>query len=228
MRWEWTLATLLLAAPLHADDTNWAENTLSVQGQGKTTLTADIATVELAVQMQGGTAVDVQKMVAKRIEPVLNVLRQMNAENVQTGHYSVYPIYGKDNQAVTGYRGYQTISFKAPCNQAGQLLDQAMQAGANKVQTIQLSATDEQRSAAKDAALIEATQVAIHQADVVLNALNLSKEAVVHVEVDPSSQPVFRTMAFKSEMRSLDTASTEITPQEQEVQAQVSLLIRYE
>lgn len=228
MRWNWTIATLILASPLQAEPAKWAENTLSVQGEGVATLKADIATVELAVEMQGGTAVDVRNRVAKRIEPVLQVLRQQQAENVETGQYSVYPLYGKENNTVTGYRGYQTVSFRAASKVAGELLDQAMHAGANKVQTIQLSATDEQQGAAKEKALVEATHAALRQADIVLNALNLTKKAIVHIEVDPSSQPVFRTMALKSDMRSLDAAATEVTPQEQEVRAQVSLLIGYE
>lgn len=225
----WMLAALVCTLPLSAESNDWHSDTLSVSGNGKATVEANIAEVELGVELQGPTAVDVQKSVAKRVEPVLAVLRKQQAEKVETSYYSVYPLYSKDDTSViTGYRGYQTISFRASSAQAGRMLDQAVQAGANKVQNIQLIAGEEQRLAAKKNALIAATQDAMQQADVVLQALGLRKEHIVRVDVDPNQQPVFRTMAFKADYASMNAPSTEITPQEQEVQASVTLYIRFE
>ena len=86
--------------------------------------------------------------------------------------------YSNDQQQLIGYSGSNTVRFEVAVEQAGALLDEAVQAGATRIDTVQFRATDEAIATAQRAALRAATLDAQEQADVVLATLGLTRQVL--------------------------------------------------
>ncbi|NEP41656.1 MAG: SIMPL domain-containing protein [Okeania sp. SIO2H7] len=202
--------------------------TLSVTGQGIVTIPTSISVVRLGVQAEGKTAVEVQQEVARRSAAVLELLRSRNVEKLQTTGISLNPVYSyqNDRQLLTGYTAINTVSFRLNTADTGKLLDDAVKAGASRIDGISFVATEEAIERARQQALEQATQDAQKQADVVLSALNLTRRGIVNISINSPRahipQPSMRAAFFEA-----DSATTPVVGSEQEVQVYVTLIIGY-
>ncbi|MBD1809169.1 SIMPL domain-containing protein [Microcoleus sp. FACHB-SPT15] len=221
------LLTLSLSNPAIAQER--LLRTLTVTGRGVETIPATATQVQLGVEVQGETATGVQQEVARRSASVVELLRSRNVEKLQTTGVRLNPIYSYENnvQRLTSYSAANTVSFRTSTEQAGTLLDDAVKAGATRIDSVSFTAADEAIAAAQQQALREATQDAQRQADAVLSSLNLSRKEVVNIQVNgatpPPPMPVLERAAFASDQ----VANTPIIGGEQEVQASVTLQISY-
>jgi hypothetical protein len=207
--------------------------TLSVSGKGKEEIPATIAQVQLGVEVQGKTAKAAQEEAAKRSNAVVALLRSRKVEKLQTTGISLNPIYNYQNntQRITGYSATNTVSFQVSTEQAGELLDDTVQAGATRIDRISFTASDSAIAAAQKQALQEATQDAQEQADAVLSVLNLTRKDVIGIQINGASAPVPPPVALEANFSGRDALknklSTAVVAGEQEVEASVTLQIRY-
>ena len=204
--------------------------TLTVTGRGVEMIPATATQVQLGVEVQGETATGVQQEVARRSASVVELLRSRNVEKLQTTGVRLNPIYSYENdvQRLTSYSAANTVSFRTSTEQAGVLLDDAVKAGATRIDNVSFTASDEAIAAAQQQALREATQDAQRQADAVLSSLNLSRKDVVNIQINgatppPPMQVLERTIAAAASVAD----DTPIIGGEQEVQASVTLQISY-
>jgi uncharacterized protein len=204
--------------------------TLTVTGQGMESIPTTLTQVRLGVEVQGRTAEDVQQQAATRSSAVVNLLRSRNVQKLQTTGINLNPIYNYENntQRITGYSATNIVSFEIPTAQAGTLLDDAVSAGATRIEGVSFIATDEAIATARQQALREATQEAQTQADTVLSALGLTRREVIGIQINGASAPPPRPIPMAAMARS-DAASapTPVVGGEQEVDAAVTLQIRY-
>lgn len=202
---------------------------LTVTGVGTESVATTLTQVQLGVEIQAETAEAVQREVARRSSAVVELLRSRNVSKLQTTGIYLSPVYDySDNQQrLIGYRGSNTVSFRIATDQAGTLLDDAVTAGATQINGISFVASDETLETAQRQALREATQHAQAQAEVVLSALGLRSQEIVGIQIN-SSSPVMPP--YPPPYARLDQAAASSTPVvggEQEVQATVTLQIRY-
>jgi uncharacterized protein YggE len=201
---------------------------LNVTGQGTVSIPTSISVVRLGVQAEGKTAVEVQQEVARRSAAVVELLRSRNVEKLETTGISLNPVYNyqNDRQLLTGYTGINTVSFRLSTTDTGQLLDDAVKAGASRIDGISFVASDEAIERARQQALQQATQDAQKQADTVLSVLNLTRRGIVNISINsasaPRPQPLMRAASFQAE-----SATTPVIGGEQEVRASVTLGISY-
>lgn len=203
---------------------------LSVTGRGEETIPATIALVQLGVEVQGKNATQVQQEVARRSSAVVELLRSRNVEKLQTTGIRLNPNYSYENnvQRLTGYTAVNTVSFRIDTQRVGNLLDEAVNAGATRIDGISFVASEEAIATAKQQALREATQDAQQQADVVLNTLNLSRQEVIGIQINnafapPPPAPVAQFRAANMEVQ----PNTPVIGGEQRIEATVTLQIRY-
>jgi uncharacterized protein len=203
--------------------------TLTVSGQGMESIPTTLTQVRLGVEVQGRTAEDVQKQAASRSSAVVNLLRSRNVQKLQTTGINLNPIYNYENntQRITGYSATNIVSFEIPTDQAGTLLDDAVSAGATRIEGVSFIATDEAIATARQQALREATQEAQTQADTVLSALGLTRREVIGIQINGASAPPPRPIPMAAMARSEADAPTPVVGGEQEVDATVTLQIRY-
>ncbi|NJP08427.1 MAG: SIMPL domain-containing protein [Leptolyngbyaceae cyanobacterium RU_5_1] len=222
--------SLTLATPVFAQEK--ALRTLTVTGRGTEMIPATLANVRLGVEAQGKTAKEVQAEVARRSNSVVSLLKSRNVDKLQTTGINLNPTYRYDNnvQTLTGYTASNIVSFRVEAQKAGALLDDAVQAGASRIDGISFNATEGAIASAQKVALGEATQDAQTQADAVLSSLGLSRKEVVGIQVNgafaPPPRPLFKG-ADVLESRAAAAPPTPVEGGEQQVEASVTLQISY-
>ncbi|TAE53506.1 MAG: SIMPL domain-containing protein [Nostocales cyanobacterium] len=224
------LVCLMFALPASAEEKAKMWRTLTVSGTGIERIPTTISQVSLGVQVQGKTAQEVQKEVARRSSAVVTFLKSRNVEKLQTTGINLSPVYSYTNnvQKITGYAASNTVNFRFPTEQVGTLLDESVKIGATQINGISFVATDDAISNAQKQALKKATQDAREQADAVLSSLGLQSKDIVNIQVNNASAPP-PIMLQRAEFAkaNLADASTPVVGGEQEVQASVTLQISY-
>ncbi|MDY6802959.1 MAG: SIMPL domain-containing protein [Cyanobacteriota bacterium] len=202
--------------------------TLSVTGQGRVSIPTSKSVVRLGIQAEGKTAVEVQQEVARRSSAVVELLRSRKVEKLETTGISLNPVYNYQNnrQLLTGYTATNTVSFRLDTAETGKLLDDAVKAGASRIDGVSFVATDEAIERARQQALQQATRDAGKQADAVLSALNLTRRGVVSISINSASAPMPQRLMRSASLQA-ESATTPVIGGEQEVRASVTLEISY-
>ncbi|MBD0394683.1 MAG: SIMPL domain-containing protein, partial [Microcoleus sp. C1-bin4] len=165
--------------------------TLSVTGRGVEAIPTTQTQVALGVEVQGKTAAEVQQEAARRSSAVVALLRSRQVQKLETTGITLSPTYTYENnqQRLMGYIATNTVSFRLNTQSAGTLLDDAVQAGATRIQGVSFVAADSAIEQAQKQALKKATQDAQAQADAVFSALNLKRGEILKIQVNGASAP---------------------------------------
>jgi uncharacterized protein len=223
MKWKLCFFSWVIIAAAFADE---APSLLTVMGQGKTTVKATLADIRMGVEVDGKTAVEVQRALADRLKPILDVLQKLKQEKVETSSMNIIPEYNKNEPPqIVGYRGVIEISVTKDASDAGQLIDEIFKAGANRLISISMKPSDAELHDARNASLQKACVNALEEAEIVSKALNLTTKGIHNVDIESGVTPgpiplgLARNMTFKTEM----VSSTEILAQEQVISASVNV-----
>lgn len=201
---------------------------ITVSGEATISAEPNQAQIDIGVVTQARTAPDASKENAERLTRVLAEIKKLlgKDDEVKTSAYALTPNYrypqgGKPE--ITGYTASNTLRIKsARLDQVGQLIDAAMQAGANNVSRLVFTLKDEQ--AAQLEALREASAKAKLKAEAVAASLGLKIIRISTVtEGERTIQPVFRqVMAARAEAA---PAPTPIEPGTVEIRSTVALTV---
>lgn len=206
-------------------------NTLTVAGRGDINIPTTLTQVQAGVEVQGETAEAVQQQVAERSQAVISLLKSRQVEKLETTGISLNPNYTyKDGkQEIKGYIGSNTVSFRIKTDKAGNILDEAVKAGATRIQGVSFIASDDAIAIAQQEAIREATADAQTQAKAALSALNLSQRDIVNVQINGMNAPYPMPMpaAFSGNVLQAEQVSTPVEGGRQKVVAGVTLQIRY-
>jgi uncharacterized protein YggE len=224
-----TLCLLSLTAINPAMAQEQRLRTLTVTGRGIEVIPTNLTLVRLGVEVQGQTAAGVQEEAAKRLAAVVSLLRSRNVQKLETTEVTLNPSYNYQNnqQKLIGYVGSNNVSFRINTQSAGTLLDDAVKAGATKIEGVSFIADDSAIAQARQQALRKATQDAQTQADAVLGALNFKRSDVVSIEVNGAIAPQTIFMPRLAAARGGMDATTPVVGGEQQVEASVTLQISY-
>lgn len=204
---------------------------LSVSGSGRTIVKATLSDVRLGLEVEGTTIKEVQEKLSSHLDPLLNALRKKEPLKLETGAMSINPEYNKKTPPqIVGYRGLIEVLFSVEVMKTGDLIDEALKAGANKLNGISLRPTEEALHNARVASLQKACQNATEEADVVLKILNIKSKGISGVEIQSDSHfgPVPMAFSNRMAMKAEGGESLEILEQEQIVNASVNLKMRLE
>ena len=230
-----TLAVILLVSvsftqPVLAQQKEKMLRIITVNGRKVETIPTTLSQVNLGVEVQGKTAQEVQQEAARRSSSVIALLKSRNVEKLQTTGIDLNPVYSNNNnvQHITGYSATNTVNFRIVTDRAGTILDEAVKAGATRIDSISFIASDSAIAQAQKQALQKATQDAQQQAEAVVSILGFKLKEVVSIQVNgasaPPPQPVLRAAVAKF---STQDASTPVIGGEQQVEASVTLQISY-
>jgi uncharacterized protein len=202
--------------------------TLSVSGRGITHIPATLTQVRLAVEVAGKNSNAVQQEAAQRSTKVIQLLRSRKVDKLQTAGISLAPIYSYDNnqQKLTGYNATNSLSFRLPVAQAGAVIDEAVKAGATRIDSVSSVASDAAITKAQTQALQLATNDAQRQAQAVLSALGFQSKEIIGIQINDAARPN-PVLLESANLTRGKIAQTEIVGGEQEVQANVTLQISY-
>jgi uncharacterized protein len=208
--------------------------TVRVEGTGETKAQPDEAWIDLAVETQGATAKAAGEENAKKMERLLAALTAAGIprKEMETRNYSVYPDYAqpdpRSEPKLRGYRANNTLSVHTrELAKLGEWVDRALASGANRVDGVRFGLS--KADAVRAEALRQAVERARKSAEVLASALGVRLGAVLEastVAEPPRLYPARAMMAMASDKGA--ESSTQILPEEQTIQAQVTLVYAIE
>jgi len=203
--------------------------TLSVTGRGVEAIPTTQTQVALGVEVQGKTAAQVQQEAARRSSAVVALLRSRQVQKLETTGITLSPSYTYENnqQRLIGYIATNTVSFRLNTESAGTLLDDAVQAGATRIQGVSFVAADSAIEQAQKQALKKATQDAQAQADAVFSALNLKRGEILNIKVNGASAPPPMYRQVAADRAAAANVTTPVVGGEQQIEASVTLQFGY-
>jgi uncharacterized protein YggE len=180
---------------------------ITVSGEGRVQYTPDLAIIRVAVITKGKDPETVQAEGNKSMQGVVAYLKESGiaAADLQTTGYNLYPEYDysdwrADTSEIIGYTLRQNIVCKVrqDLDKAGVIIGGLTNAGANSIESIEFSLSDEQKSKLES----EAKQKAVNDARARLEALRqglrfrvLRLASVQDAQVWPVN--AFRQYSFK-------------------------------
>lgn len=169
------IATAMSTALAAEKNSNTTE--VQVSGSHQEEIAPDIAYVNLGTVSEAETVAAAQ---AKNAEAATRVQQQLEnmgikAEYIKTANYTVTPIYkNEDNdrrtQTIKGYQITNSITVTTSPAKAGEVIDTALNAGANQVNYIRFGKKDE--DGVRNAALAQAVRDALSKAEAIAASLN--------------------------------------------------------
>ena len=195
---------------------------LSTSGSGKVVLEATIADVRLGVEVEEKTAEAAQNELSKRLNSLYALLKKTDHLELNTTLFSVYPEYSNQNPPeIRSYRGKGEILISVVKEAAGEMISQGMKNGANRVNGIDLKATEAKMEQGRHAAIQKACQQAMQNAGAAFGSLGLELDQIRTVEISFNPPPPVHwragSVAFAEKATSLDLQGN------QDVEAQVNL-----
>ena len=200
--------------------------TLTVQGEGVEMIPTTLVQVRLGVEIQGQTATQVQEEVAAKTTALVKLLRSRQVQQLETNTIRLQANYDySDNQRrLIGYIGTNTVSFRLPTAEIGNILDEAVKVGATRIDGVSFTATEEAIALAQKQALQEAVINAQAQANSVLSTLKLTAKEILTIQINQANASPPRVY---STARAADAKTTPVIGGEQRVTASVTLQISY-
>lgn len=121
--------------------------TINVNGEGRVSMTPDVAVLNLGVNMRDPQLATAQSNATAAMNAVRDALKKAGVadKDIQTSAYSVYveQDYNQPNQPVIGYNVTQMVTAKVrQIDKAGEVIQAAADAGANQVNGIWFTLED--------------------------------------------------------------------------------------
>jgi uncharacterized protein len=200
---------------------------LKVEGTGTVRVEPDLAVVILGVVTEDTQLANVQKENARRIADILSTLERMGIDkkDIQTQAYTIDPQYDyvEGRQVFRNYRVVHNLSITVRnVAQIGEIIDAAVQSGANTVNSIRFTVSDPSRLYQQ--ALNAAVEDAQFKAATIAGKLNIqvSRVPVQLTELSISNgTPVPKLYIQAAEV------STPVQPGQIEIAARVEATFTY-
>jgi uncharacterized protein len=190
------LTLALIGCVSAADSTN--AHVLQVSGSGSVTGTPDRVQISFAVETDNPDVKIAQANNALAMNTVVDALAAAGVprDQMKTTAYTITPVYQDNNNGIlsSNIKTYQVtnalqVTLK-DTNITGQIIDAAVAAGANQVNSIQFMLSDEQAQALRSQALSKAVTNARADADAVAAALNVTITGTQEADVSQGYTPV--------------------------------------
>jgi Uncharacterized conserved protein len=222
----------LIVLPVSAATTS-NERVINTQGTGTITTTPDRVEISVAVMTEHTDVKDAQRENAVKMNTVMNALKNsgLTSDDIKTTGYSIYQVTKEEDRIFPGekraqvYRVTNTLMITLKdTTKAGDIIDIAIENGANNVNYISFTLSDEKQASLRAEALQEAVAQSRGDADVVAASLGLSVRDVKEVTIGggyyPPTSRMYDSMMLAAGM---EKAATPIEAGEVTVTATVSV-----
>lgn len=204
-----------------------AQDTFTIDGEGKVTGTPDLARVDIGLYTEGDDVPSAQNANTQKVNAMLAALKDLGIDqaDIQTSNYTITPRYqyNEGAQTVIGYAVSQNLSAKVrDLSKIGTVLSRVGSLGANQVNGVTFTVDDP--TSLEQAARKKALEDAHKKADELADALGVKIVRVVTFSESSGNTPVPQPMA----LRGLEAAPPgqvipEIQPGSLDIQSQVSV-----
>jgi uncharacterized protein YggE len=205
---------------------------ISVSGSGIVSGSPDIVSVQIGISSSSPDPKTAVADIARRTQDVIESVRNASVVIVETSEYQIYrqdtsdPICAYQNcenrvgcgcqKTEVSYKATNWISATTPkLEDLGKIIDAAVRAGANEVQSIRYEFSDGKKAQVREEAIAKAIDDAKRQADVSLKGFNKSRGDIIQISINDGGfygQEKYLAM-------DTDAVATPILPQDQKVSA---------
>lgn len=210
-------------------------NTINVGGTGTISMSPDEAIVYLGVQTQSTDAVTAQQENARKMESIIQALKDagISEDDMETSGYSIDPMrnYETPEPTITGYTVSNRLKVTVKdIDDVGDLIDIAVDAGVNEVQSVSFTLSEEKQQDAREQALENAVKAARSDADTLASALDVAIVGPLEVTTSggsittpyPAPYEAVEKMAY-----AVSDARTPIQPGDVSVTAYVQVIYQF-
>ncbi|MBM2819067.1 MAG: rane protein [Nitrosarchaeum sp.] len=205
------------------------EKTISVTGTATSSAAPDLLVVKFGVEIQNKTAKDALDANSLSMNQIIDAIKSVGIaeDDISTASFNIYPVYeGYEDQItkrwtqeLVGYRVTNTVTVEtSKLNSAADIIDGAVAAGANRVDSVYFTLSPEKQLQINDELIGEAVQNAQKKAENALVPLNHKIIGVKMVSLSdfglPPPMPMYE-MAYDSMAKS--SAPTPIFSSDQDV-----------
>ena len=205
-------------------------NTLTVTGSAEITVSPDQAIAYVSVISEKKTAKDAQTANRDVANGVIDALKKwgVNASDIETQTYSLDKIQEWDSNnnryIEKGYRLTHTLKVTTKrINDVGDLIDTSVNAGANGVDSITFSLTNEAEKKALNEVLSKAAVEAKDKAGRLADASGVALGRVASVTEQGNYVPIYYNTA-NMKLDSMAASPTQISPQKVDVSGSVQMV----
>ena len=199
---------------------------IKVTGIGTVRAVPDTAIVNLGVVTENISLEAARRENAVKSAAVINALIGMGIEKnqISTGAFSIDPLYDfiDGRQTFRGYRvtNLLTVTIK-DIARAGEVIDKATFSGANRVDNISFTLSDQTQY--YDKALNLAIENALHKGEEIGNALDLELSRVPLRVIEKTAVPI----VYEASMAKLTAPATPVMPGQLEITSTVVIILSY-
>jgi hypothetical protein len=172
-----------------------------VSGEGKVSVTPDIAKVILGIQENGTSLKNIQNSVNEKSKALTDSLKKLGVgeSDIKTVSYNVYPQYDYTSsvQKITGYQVSTNYEVKIKdFDKVNEVLVAATAAGANSTGGINFEVNDQTKSKKLQEAREKAVEVAKEKASGLAKAAGISLGKIINISESQSGgeiRPMYAT-----------------------------------
>ena len=230
------VAASLIASPARAADKESKDaqvRTIEVSGNGEAHATPDLAFLNLAIETHASTAEQTASRNAALAQKIVSALKAKLGDKgkIWTGGYSLNPEYGEPGPGrkptVTGYVAQNSITVQTgETNLLGALIDAAIAAGANRVNYLNFTLSNDTKP--RTEAIAKAANDAQAQAQALAQALGVKLKRIARASTMSEVRPIPMGYATGEMAMARVSAPTPVEPGEVTVPATVSLVYEIE
>lgn len=222
-----SLVAMMIAVTAATEQTEPA--TISVSGHAEVTSPPEIVDAVMAVETESTDVREAQEQNRNRSAAVMDALRDAGIpeDRIETTDYRVQTIQERDRDGVvqpTRYRVTNQVTVEIhDIETAGSIIDTAVEAGANRIDSVTFDVTEQTRQQLQDEAMQEAAGVTEQKAGSLADRLGVS--VGTPVRISESNYDIYR---FESSYDggagdAAEAPSTQITPGDVTVSARVAV-----
>jgi uncharacterized protein YggE len=213
---------------------NMLRNTLTVTGRAELTFSPDEAWVYLSIvteDLDAKKAQDDNRVIANAVIDAIKMWG-VSASDIETETYSLSKIQDWDpdlrKYIDKGYRLTHTIKVTTTrINDLGDLVDTAVGAGANQVQRVTFTLSDQSERSARDEALKKAAEPAKEKAQLLATSTGATLGEITHIQEQDFYYTPFEYRGADL-MEAAAAAPTTISPEKVEIRSTVQLIFEIE
>lgn len=225
------------ANPTTTESDDAQGRTISVSASGSARANPDLARFQAGIEASGSEAASVRDELATRESQLRETLIDagVDEDDITTARFDIREIQERvdrtdeqgerdDHERRVYYEGIHSLAVEIPeVDDIGEILDAAINGGADHVRGLNFTLTDERRETLRHEALSEALDRAEAEAEHVAENVDAEVVAVKHVDASGGTAPVVR-----HELDVADDAAhpeTAVHPDDVEVAANVNVVV---
>jgi len=208
-----------------------SDRVITTSAMAEAMVTPDRAQVTVSVQTENADVKVAQAENARMMDEVTRALESSGIARIdmKTTGYSIYPVYDDSGslfrQKVRYYRVTNSLQVTVrDVSRTGEVIDIAVGAGANQVDSIIFMVSEELEEATRAEVLMKAVRKALRDADVVAGASGVTIKGVKEISVGGYYSPVLYENARvgAADMKTQAAVPTPIEPGQVKITAQVT------